>query len=222
MNNRVIEITNILDVEKYVDGLKVIIFDMDDTLYSEKEYVRSGYRKIAEIFQEIGDAEETLWKFFLEKKSAIDEFLNQKELFTEENKEACIKAYRFQEPDIHMYFGVREMLTRLIKQYHLALITDGRPEGQRAKIKALGLDEIFEYIILTDELGGIEYRKPNETAYRTIAGKFNVVFSEMGYVGDNIKKDFIAPIKLGMRSIWFQNSDGLYREAGNEKGSVVV
>ena len=32
----------------------------------------------------------------------------------------------------------------------------------------------------------------------------------MCYVGDNIKKDFVAPEELGMRCIWFRNRDGLY------------
>ena len=30
------------------------------------------------------------------------------------------------------------------------------------------------------------------------------------YIGDNVKKDFIAPKQLGMKCIWFKNTDGLY------------
>ena len=32
----------------------------------------------------------------------------------------------------------------------------------------------------------------------------------MCYVGDNMKKDFIAPEKLGMKSVWFRNKGSLY------------
>lgn len=39
---------NISEVMKYIEGIKVVIFDLDDTLYSEKDYVRSGYHAIAE------------------------------------------------------------------------------------------------------------------------------------------------------------------------------
>ena len=39
-----LEISDILEVRKHIEGLKAVIFDLDDTLYSEKEYVRSGYR----------------------------------------------------------------------------------------------------------------------------------------------------------------------------------
>ena len=40
--------------------------------------------------------------------------------------------------------------------------------------------------------------------------RLGVEYAEMCYVGDNTKKDFIAPDQLGMRSIWFKNADGLY------------
>ena len=33
------------------------------------------------------------------------------------------------------------------------------------KIKALGLRKFVNHIIVTDELGGIEYRKPDEKAF---------------------------------------------------------
>ena len=92
----------------------------------------------------------------------------------------------------------------------MGVITDGRSEGQRAKIKALGLDELVDHIIITDELGGVEYRKPNKTAFVKMQELLDVPFEEMCYIGDNIKKDFVAPNMLGMRSIWFRNMDGLY------------
>lgn len=47
------------------------------------------------------------------------------------------------------------MLERLKQNYKLGLITDGRPEGQKAKIKALRLGKYFDEIIITDELVGL-------------------------------------------------------------------
>lgn len=206
-----IEINNILDMELHINGLKAIIFDMDDTLYGEKEYVRSGYRQIAKILPQVQDAEGKLWSLFEAKKAAIDELLICEGLNSEELKQKCLRIYRFQEPEIHLYEGVENLLRQLRnKGFLLGVITDGRPEGQRAKIKALGLESLVDYIIVTDELGGVEYRKPNPRAFETMKEKLGVEYSEMCYVGDNIKKDFVAPEKLGMRSIWFKNKDGLY------------
>ena len=48
-NVTMIEITEITEVMNYIEGLSAVVFDLDDTLYSEKEYVRSGYKAVAEI-----------------------------------------------------------------------------------------------------------------------------------------------------------------------------
>lgn len=206
-----IEILDILEVKKHIEGLKAVVFDMDDTLYGEKEYVRSGYRQIARILPQVQNAEEKLWKFFEEKKPAIDELLKTEGVDSEEIKQKCIRTYRYQYPEIHLYEGVKEMIQELKDRgIKIGLITDGRPEGQRAKIDALGLETLLDEIIVTDELGGVEFRKPNPLAFETMKAKLDVAYSEMCYVGDNINKDFIAPQKLGMRSIWFKNQDGLY------------
>lgn len=40
------------------------------------------------------------------------------------------------------------------------------PEVQRAKLRALGLCAMVDEIIVTDELDGVTFRKPNEAAFR--------------------------------------------------------
>ena len=206
-----IEIIDILEVKNYIEGLSAIVFDMDDTLYSEKEYVRSGYRQIAKILPQVQNAEEKLWKFFEEKKPAIDELLKTEGIYSEKIKNECVRTYRFQTPEIHLYEGTYDMIQEMKKRgLQIGLITDGRPEGQRATIESLGLEALVDEIIVTDELGGTEYRKPNPRAFEIMKEKLNVEYAQMCYVGDNIHKDFMAPEKLGMRCIWFRNKDGLY------------
>ena len=114
--------------------IKGVIFDLDDTLYSEKEYVRSGYKAVSDYLG--GGFEKILWKFFEDGKPAIDELL--KSLGREPEKETVLEIYRSHIPSIQPYDGVPEMITSLknrgIKE---GIITDGRPEGQRNKIKHL-------------------------------------------------------------------------------------
>lgn len=206
-----IEISGILEVKEHIQGLKAVIFDLDDTLYSEKEYVRSGYQKIAEVIPQVKNAAEKLWKLFEEKKPAIDELLKLENIQSEEIKQACLCAYRYQIPDIHLYEGVATMLEEFKKQgLKIGIITDGRPEGQRAKIQVLNLENMVDEIIVTDEFGGAEFRKPNPIAFQIMSERLSAAYGEMCYIGDNIKKDFISPENLGMRSIWFKNPDGLY------------
>ena len=68
-------ITNILEIEQHLDGIKSVIFDLDDTLYSEKQYVRSGYKAVAKRMGNKALADK-LWTYFEKGKPAIDELLN--------------------------------------------------------------------------------------------------------------------------------------------------
>ncbi len=207
-----IAIDNILDCEQLLDGVEAVIFDLDDTLYSEKDYVRSGYRAVAKGFPEVADMEQKLWAAFEKKIPAIDAVLEAEGLATPENKQRALQLYRNHMPEIVLYPSVASLLRRLAQGKKLGLITDGRPEGQRAKIQALAIEELFHKIIITDELGGPEFRKPNETAFRLMQKALNVPFEKIVYIGDNMKKDFIAPIALGMQVIYFKNPEGLYTE----------
>lgn len=213
-----IVIEKITDVFNYIDGLKVILFDLDDTLYSEKEYIRSGYHEIAKLLLEVENAEEKLWYFFEQKKSAIDELLVSENRYSEQLKKECLEVYRKQKPNIHLYPEVEQMLVKLKELgYGLGIITDGRPEGQRAKIKSLDLERYFDKIIITDELGGIDYRKPNPLSFEMMKNYFGCQYNEMCYVGDNINKDFIAPNKLGMNAMFFMNYDSIYSVERGER-----
>ncbi len=200
-----LKVENILEVEKYINDLEAVIFDLDDTLYSEKQYVRSGYRKIADYFGR-PEMEDEMWDVFEAGGKAIDNVLEKHGLISK--KSEALHIYRSQIPDIELYQGVSEMIARIKKNKKVGIITDGRPEGQRAKLKVLGIE--VDKVIVTDELGGIEFRKPNPRGFRLMMKELDVDFSKACYVGDNRSKDFIAPQKLGMRCIWFRNRDGIY------------
>lgn len=189
--------------------IKGIIFDLDDTLYSEKDYVRSGYKAVSDYLG--GGYKEKLWHFFEEGKPAIDELL--KELRREDAKAEVLKVYRSHKPDIHPYLGVAEMIAALkARGIKVGIITDGRPEGQRNKLEALGLD--VDDVIITDELGGIQFRKPCDIAFRIMITRWRLNSADVVYIGDNPTKDFQAPQQLGMRSLCFKNADGLYSTDG--------
>lgn len=185
--------------------IKGVTFDLDDTLYSEKEYVRSGYKAVSDYLG--GSYENVLWSYFEAGKPAIDELL--KEIGREEEKDKVLSIYRSHKPDIHLYPGVSEMIDNLkAKGIKVGIITDGRPEGQRNKLEALGL--AVDDVIITDELGGIQFRKPCDIAFRIMATRWKLPFEEIVYVGDNPEKDFQAPRQLGMKWVHFHNRDGVY------------
>lgn len=201
-------------------SIKGVIFDLDDTLYPEKEYVRSGYNAVAEYLGNKAYSDR-LWHFFELGKSAIDELL--KELGREPEKNAALNVYRSHKPDICLYSGVKEMLKKLrTNGVKTGIITDGRPEGQHNKLLSLGLDKLLDDIIITDELGGEQFRKPCDIAFRILQRRWKFPAAQIVYVGDNPKKDFQAPKQLGMRSIYFKNKDSLYFSEYSETSIITI
>ena len=196
------------NIKAYNGKLKGVIFDLDDTLYSEKEYVRSGFKAVAEYLDQ-PEAFSQLWNSFLCGKQAIDEYLLS--IGKMELKENCLKIYRNNIPVIKLYDDMYERLQNYRKQgLKIGIITDGRPEGQRQKIKALHLEDLVDDIIITDELGGEQFRKPCDIAFRILLTKWRIQASETLYIGDNMAKDFQACKQLGIRYEWKENKNGLY------------
>lgn len=193
------------------DEIRGVVFDLDDTLYSEKTYVKSGFHAVANLLPEAAHAEEALWELFQAGQPAIDALLRQLGIQDERRRQACLEAYRTHLPSISLYPDAEELLVRLReKGIRTGIITDGRPCGQRAKISSLHLSSLVDEILITDELGGPQFRKPNDLSFRVMQRRLQIPFQQMVYIGDNIQKDFAAPVSLGMSVIYFRNPEGLY------------
>lgn len=191
--------------------IRGVVFDLDDTLYSEKEYVFSGFKAVARY---LGNSEyaDKLWNYFEAGKLALDELLS--EISRQDEKEECLTIYREHSPNISLYKGIPDLLKALRDaNIQIGIITDGRAIGQRAKINALGLPALVDEIIITDELGGVRFRQPNSISFRIMQTKWQIPFEEMLYIGDNPEKDFQAPCQLGMHTMFFRNKCGLYYDA---------
>lgn len=203
--------------KKSVREIEAVIFDLDDTLYSEKEYVRNGFAAAAQQMQMILDGAQKLWNAFQRGLPAIDTVLHQAGIVDEAVKRDCLAAYRSQALPLHLYDGAGELIEQLRKKnIKVGIITDGRPEGQWTKLRLLGLPEMVDEIIVTDELGGPQFRKPNDIAFRLMQGRLGVPYEQMVYVGDNPQKDFAGPDSLGMQTVYFCNPDGLYSRSSRE------
>jgi HAD superfamily hydrolase (TIGR01549 family) len=195
-----------------------VILDLDDTLYAEKEYVKSGFLYLCDTEDCMKGEFERLWQIFEEGVAPIDNLLKEKGLYSETLKKKLLTAYRYHVPTIHLYSGVLDFLREwrdCNPQNKLGLITDGRVEGQNNKIDALAIRAEFEEIIITDELAGFQgdvkrFRKPNPLAFQIMRERLGIDYSQLVYIGDNPKKDFQAPLRLGMQVIQFSPEDGVY------------
>lgn len=196
---------------------KIIIFDLDDTLISEKDYIDSGFRNVSNIFAQrynlsSEDVYSTMKNLFQEDTNKIFNrlFENYKIFYDDTDIKKLVKLYREHTPNINLLEDARLVLESLRRNnIKIGIITDGYKETQNKKIEVLNLENIVEKIIVTDELGK-EYWKPDKRSFEMMKKYFGVEYSEMIYVGDNLKKDFLAPNELGMLSIQIERKEGIY------------
>ena len=199
--------------------IKVVIFDLDDTLISESDFAYSAFNEISlylsdilcckseHIIKEMKDL------YIIEPKNIFDRLFVLHGAKLQNNvKEKLISMYRNHYPKLVLSLEVKDLLKTLKqKGFKLGIITDGYKESQRNKLDSLNMTDMIDNIIVTDELGR-DYWKPNPKAFEMMKEFFNVRFSEMIYVGDNPNKDFIAPAMLGMRYAMLRKNNSLYQK----------
>lgn len=200
--------------------VKAVVFDLDDTLYMEEEFVRQGLKHAANVAENtygIFDAYEKIRSLYQESRSNVFDRLVK--LNTIKDQEIIIaeliKAYRNCEPvSLHCNPGILQLLQALRgKKISTGIITDGIVNVQKSKIKALGIQEYIDEIVITDELGGVQYRKPNPIGFEKMLERLGVKAQEMVYVGDNPNKDFAIKRYLPIITVRLDVPNGIYRGA---------
>ncbi|AGF58290.1 putative hydrolase of the HAD superfamily [Clostridium saccharoperbutylacetonicum] len=186
--------------------IKVLIFDLDDTLYYEKNYVLGGFREVATyLSSKYNISIELLYDRclqILEKdgRGKIFDIICEENKFDEDvNK--LVSIYRDAKPKLALYKDSIEILN-WIKGNKLksGIITDGYNKVQWEKIKSLGLEKIIDKIIVTDDYGE-GFGKPNKRSYIDMIKFFNVNPKECVYIGDNPTKDFIGAKEIGINTV---------------------
>jgi putative hydrolase of the HAD superfamily len=195
---------------------RAIIFDLDDTLYPEKEYVLSGMKAVArwaekelrfpaeQTFSELREMFETGVRG-----DTFNRWLSGKSLDAQALTPKMVEAYRLHEPQIQPYDGARQLVERLSAGCDLGLISDGYLQVQMRKWKALRLEEFFKVVIFSDAWGRAAW-KPSVKAFEEAIRQFGYEASDMAYVADNPAKDFFPARAVGMKSVRFRREDGVY------------
>ena len=197
-------------------AIRAVIFDLDDTLYPERQYAFSGFAAVAAAFRaQLGDPIETIdaMRHFFDSKlrsRLFDALLAERGIARDQSLiQRMIEAYRTHLPEIGLYPDADAALARLRGKHKLGLLTDGPSVSQWAKIDALKLRGRFDEIIVTSELGP-NCAKPQTDAFQLISHRLGIEAPGCAYVGDNSAKDFIAPNALGWVTVQVTRPDGIY------------
>ncbi len=186
--------------------LRAILFDLDDTLYDEGEYVASGFRAVAAaIAQQYGQQAEDIFQTLqsvLQRNGRGRVFDATLENYgitpTPETVSALVQAYREHLPDIRPFPDVEDSLSALAAKYRLALVTDGLPIMQRRKVLALGMAQRVGHIVYCWEH---QAPKPDVTGFQLALNALGVTASEAVVVGDRPDHDLAAAQVLGCAAV---------------------
>lgn len=188
----------------------VIVFDLDDTLYPERDFVKSGfwavalrltpdspaatYRQLMRILAAQGSGQ--VFNVYAEQHGSPVDIAE------------LVDLYRYHQPWIALDVEARIVLETVRRQCPTALITDGPHRMQQNKFQALGLASLIDLPIFTDLMGT---SKPDPRPYQTVMERFGPE-ETYTYIADNPRKDFIAPQQLGWHTIRLKRPGGVYAE----------
>jgi putative hydrolase of the HAD superfamily len=196
-------------------AINAIVFDLDDTLYEEKDYVRSGFKALDHWMKatfQLNRFYETAVELFDlgEQKMIFNKTLEKLHIPYEDAMiKDMVDYYRSHEPDIHLLEDAEWTLDHLKETVKIGLISDGYYVAQERKVHALKLREKCDSVILTDRWGR-ECWKPSDVPYEEASRELKTPHDQCVYIGDNVTKDFITAKRLGWTTIQIVRKEGVY------------
>ena len=182
-----------------------IVFDLDDTLVWERDYVRSGFRAVDAALVPLGlvpgAAFGRLWADF-EAGARGDQFNRLLAAFPDAAVSVAdlVDVYRTHTPDLALDAERRALLAALRPGHRLGVITDGPLASQTAKAACIGLAALVDAVVFSDAWGHAAW-KPSPRPYPEAARALGLAPAALTYVGDNPAKDFVTARALGWQTV---------------------
>jgi putative hydrolase of the HAD superfamily len=198
-----------------VSRWRAVVFDLDDTLFAERDYVLSGFaavtrwaeRRTGEPADAVLEALATMFRRGV-RGDTFNRWLAARGLDPALAAE-MVEVYRSHRPAIRPFPEVPPLLEALRRSTKLGLVSDGYAAVQRAKFDALGLGGYFDAVVFSDEMGR-DCWKPSTRPFERVLGLLGVPAAEAVYVGDNCTKDFLGARRAGLATICCTHAGGDY------------
>lgn len=200
-----------------------LIFDLDDTLYNLMGPFELAHKK---LYADKTDADCT--QLFMQSRVYSDEIMEAEKAgriphedcfyerikrtyhdvgieMSREDAENFEQLYRSFQKEIALSDGVEEFLDYCKNNnIFIAILTNGRPQSQSAKITALNLHRWFddEHIFIS---GAIGYQKPDPMTFKYVENTFKLNPEDTWYVGDTYEADVVGANEAGWNTVWFNH-----------------
>lgn len=195
---------------------QAIVFDLDDTLYPERDYVLGGFRAVAAWaeprlglpadrgFAELRSLFEQGVRGDTFNRWLLGHGLDAALLIAE-----IVRVYREHQPALQPFPEMPKLLHGLRESARLGLVSDGYLDVQRRKLAALGIERYFDAIVFSDEWGRTAW-KPSTQPFEAVLRRMDAAAGAAVYVADNPTKDFLGARRAGMSTIWLHRPGGGY------------
>ena len=198
----------------------VLVFDLDDTLYPERQFALSGFRprrsagRRRSSASPAGRRHDAPSRWRAPGRAVPHRAGRQAARAQPEHLAGLLEAYRNHEPELALFDDADWALAHFAAQAKLGLITDGTHHVQAKKVAALGIAPHFQEIVYTHALGGRAFSKPHPRSYEMVEQALAAEGSRLVYVGDNPAKDFVVPNARGWTSVMVERPEARRIHAG--------
>lgn len=193
--------------------IKVILFDLDNTLIDRQHIFKEM------LMNKLSEYHHNLSKEKLE--TIVDEIItwdnngNQQRVITFQQyidkyhvnttaKELDDYWTNHSGEKIYVFDDAIETLLYLKSKYRLGLVSNGNAVSQRRKISKLPFKDIFDYSIVSGEIG---IHKPDKGIFDKVCKDMNVLPEECVFIGDNFRCDIEGAYFAGMKPIWINKNN---------------
>lgn len=186
--------------------IRAVLFDLDDTLVPQAEWLDGAWAAVADEAVRLGADGGAMRQALTEEAAAgsarghlIDRAVAR--VHPGLPVEPLVKAFvSYRRPVLTPYPGAADLLAWCQDRAGVAIVTDGRPEIQRAKLRAAGLDRCVDVVVCSDELGRA-HRKPDPLPFRTALDHLGAGPGEAAFVGDRPETDIAGAGALGIVTV---------------------
>ena len=187
--------------------IEAVLFDLDDTLFEQRHWLSGAWRAVAEAACHWGIDPHALRQALdavaaegSDRGRIIDRALESLGA-TDVPVESLVDAFRRYRPaTLPAVVGAVDALLSLRIRVAIALVTDGDPMIQRGKLAALNLNDVFDVVVLSDELGRA-HRKPDSLSFQVALDRLRIPPDRAVYIGDRPDKDIAGAAGAGLRAV---------------------
>jgi putative hydrolase of the HAD superfamily len=196
-----------------LQDIQVIVFDLDDTLFPEHEFVLSGLKAVGNWMLEqyaVTDFFNVAWNLFQtgQRGTIFNQTLDYLNVeYSSDLIQDLVQVYRDHQPSITLHPDARWAIEHFKPHKQLGLITNGFLKTQQNKVQALAIGSCFDALIYCDVYGR-ESWKPSPLPYQKLMETTKLHGANHLYVGDHPNKDFVAAKQLGWMTLRICRQDG--------------